>query len=253
MRMANLMTAPLALQLYSLREELTQDFAGTVRRVAAMGYAGVEPFGDPANLTEAAALYKDLGLAIPAAHMSIPLGDFQARAFEIAAAYELERIILPGLDRWESLDAVKQSADRYNDAYRACAAEGYAFGLHNHWWEFATLDGRVAFDVLLEHLDPNIFLEVDVYWVQVAGADPVQTVRDLGARASLLHIKDGPAENHQQAMLAVGDGAVDIPAIIQAGQADWLVVELDRCATDMATAVEKSFNYLVEAGLSHGR
>lgn len=246
------MTAPLALQMYSLREELKIDFAGTVRRVAEMGYAGAEVFGDPANLTEAAALYKDLGLKIPAAHMGLPLGEFQARAFEIANAYELERIIMPGLDRWETLDAVKASADRYNEAYRACAAEGFQFGLHNHWWEWVNIDGKVAFDVLVEHLDPNIFLEIDVYWVQVGGADPVAKVAELADRAPLLHIKDGPA-TREAAMVAVGDGVVDIPAIIKAGKADWLVVELDRCDTDMATAVEKSFTYLTREGLGHGR
>ncbi|MBN1562704.1 MAG: sugar phosphate isomerase/epimerase [Anaerolineae bacterium] len=250
------MTAPIAVQLYSLREDLAQDFAGTVRRVAALGYAGVEPFGNPDNLAEAAALYKELGLTVPSAHMAIPLGDNQDRTLEIAAAYGLKRVILPGLDRWETVDAVKLSCERYNEAYAFCAAHGLAFGVHNHWWEFLPLDeaGTAGFDILIEELDPHIFFEVDTYWVQVGGRDPVKTVADLGARAPLLHIKDGPA-NREEAMVAVGDGVLDVPAIIQAGgdHTEWLVVELDRCDTDMAAAVAQSYTYLVEHGLGRGK
>jgi sugar phosphate isomerase/epimerase len=250
------MTAPIAVQLYSLREALTQDFEGTVRRVGAMGYAGVEPFGDPANLDEAAALYKELGLAVPSAHMAIPLGENQERTLAIAEAYGLTRVILPGLDRWETADAVKASCERYNAAYAFCAAHGLEFGVHNHWWEFLPLDeaGTAGFDILVQELDPNIFIQVDTYWVQVAGRDPVTVVADLGARAPLLHIKDGPAKR-EEAMVAVGDGVLDVPGIIQAGKdhTEWLIVELDRCETDMAEAVEKSYHYLVNKGLGHGQ
>lgn len=251
------MTAPIALQLYSLREKLSQDFEGTVRRVATMGYAGVEPFGHPANVQEAAALFKELGLAVPSAHMPIPLGENQDRTLEIVEAYGLTRVILPGLDRWDTVDAVKASCERYNEAYAFCAAHGLHFGVHTHWWEFLPLDehGTAGFDVLMQELDPNVFVEVDVYWVQVGGRDPARVVAELGARAPLLHIKDGPAGSHEAAMVAVGDGQVDIPGIIKAGadHTAWLVVELDRCDTDMTAAVEKSYRYLVREGLGRGR
>jgi sugar phosphate isomerase/epimerase len=250
------MTAPIAVQLYSLRETLQQDFEGTVRRVAEMGYAGVEPFGDPENLQEAAALYRELGLSVPSAHMALPLGENQDRALEIAEAYGLTRVILPGLDRWESVEEVKASCERYNQAYEFCAAHGLEFGVHNHWWEFLPLDdnGTAGFDVLVQELDPGVFFQVDVYWVQVGGRDPVEVVADLGGRAPLLHIKDGPA-TREAAMLAVGDGILDIPAIIQAGadHTEWLIVELDRCDTDMTEAVARSYTYLVKEGLGHGR
>ncbi|MGD8857238.1 MAG: sugar phosphate isomerase/epimerase, partial [Chloroflexota bacterium] len=70
------------------------------------------------------------------------------------------------------------------------------------------------------------------------------------------HIKDGPAGPDTSAdMVAVGDGNVDYPPIIAAadGSAEWLIVELDRCAGDMMTAVERSYRYLVGEGLGHGR
>ena len=40
------MSAPIAVQLYSLREEIQTDLAGVIRKLADIGYVGVEPFGD---------------------------------------------------------------------------------------------------------------------------------------------------------------------------------------------------------------
>jgi len=67
-------------------------------------------------------------------------------------------------------------------------------------------------------------------------------------------VKDGPADAPPSPMVAVGDGAVDIPAVLAAAPgARWHVVELDRCATDMFEAVERSYDFLVGAGYSSGR
>jgi sugar phosphate isomerase/epimerase len=128
-------------------------------------------------------------------------------------------------------------------------------GYHNHNWEFSTrIDGRPAYSVLFDQLSPQIFAEVDVYWAQVGGCDPVSIITELGTRARLLHMKDGPADSPKSAMTAAGAGAVDLPGVAAAAPyADWHIVELDRCETDMFEAVEASFRYLVEAGLSQGQ
>ena len=112
---------------------------------------------------------------------------------------------------------------------------------------------RIPVDVMLEHLDPDVFFEVDVYWVQTAGQDPAQVVRRLGTRAPLLHVKDGPCQI-EAPMTALGEGVVDIPGVVAAGSGsvDWLVVELDRCDTDIMEAIRKSYQYLVGKGLGRG-
>ncbi len=76
--------------------------------------------------------------------------------------------------------------------------------------------GRLAHDLMREFLDPAIVFEVDTYWVKTAGQDPAAVVRDLGARAPLLHLKDGPAVNTTDPMVAVGSGSLDFPAIVRA-------------------------------------
>jgi sugar phosphate isomerase/epimerase len=100
---------------------------------------------------------------------------------------------------------------------------------------------------LIQEIDPTIFFEVDAYWVKTAGCDPAQVVAELGARAPLIHAKDGPAVKGEP-MVAVGDGSQDFSKILQAanGHAEWLIVELDQCTTDMLAAVERSHRYLTE-------
>jgi hypothetical protein len=78
----------------------------------------------------------------------------------------------------------------------------------------------------------------------------VDLVASLGERARLRHLKDGPADGPKSPMVAVGDGVIDVAGIVGASKAAWHVVELDRCATDMFEAVEKSRQNLVERGLS---
>jgi sugar phosphate isomerase/epimerase len=116
------------------------------------------------------------------------------------------------------------------------------------------VDGRRAYEIMLDYLSPEVFFEVDTYWAKTAGVDPAAMVRRLGGRAPLLHIKDGPCVMDAP-MTAVGDGVVDVPGIVAAGAGatEWLIVELDRCATDKLEAVAKSYRYMVGKGLAYGK
>lgn len=251
------MTAPLALQLYTLRDLAVQNFEDTVRKVAGIGYSGVETAGFPGTTAEAAGrLFRELGLKVAGAHSPLPIGDRKNEVLETMQAIGCARIINPafGADHYQSLRQISRTAETFNEAAAVAAAHGLTLGIHNHWWEFQQVEGRYAYEVLLEQLDPGIFFEVDTYWVKVAGHDPAAVLRQLGSRAPLLHIKDGPADSTQAPMVAVGAGVMDWQAIIPAGSAaEWLIVELDRCATDMLRAVTDSFTFLTQKGYGHGR
>ncbi len=96
--------------------------------------------------------------------------------------------------------------------------------------------------------------QFDIYWVATGGADPAKLIGRYGARTKLLHIKDGPCVK-DAAMTAVGQGEVDVPGAIKAGEragAEWAIVELDRCDTDMLQAVKDSYTYMVHNGLAAG-
>ena len=249
------MPAPIALQLYSVRDALAKNFKSTVTRVAEMGYVGVETAGFPGTTPEEASnLFADLGLEICSMHTQLPIGKQKNAVIELANEMEVRRVISStSRDNFANQDAIKALCDQWNQAYETAVEHGLELGLHNHWWEFSRIDGQCAFDWLVEWLNPGIFFQVDTYWVNTGGGDSVKVVEQLAERAPLLHIKDGPCDP-QADMTAVGEGKMNFPPIIAAGQAttEWLIVELDRCATDMLEAVDKSYRFLVGEGLARG-
>jgi sugar phosphate isomerase/epimerase len=280
------MPAPIALQLYTLREEIRNDFAGTIRQVARIGYAGVEPSIEPgaALPAGAATLFRDLGLAVPSAIAPLPLGEHRSLVLDSLAQLGCQRLVCPMLDlhHFTSLAALRRGCDLLNEANAVATGSGLTLGYHTHWWEFEPLEGRIPLDVMLEHLQASIFFEVDTYWVGVGGADASDLIKRLGIRSPLLHLKDGPGQKDGQlgtianlyassadpdaafeqsvgAMIQVmsplGEGTMDFPAIVTAGApwVEWLIVELDACAIDVMTAVDRSHRYLVGAGLARGK
>ncbi len=256
-RRSGIRPASTALQLYTVREALAEDFAGVMRQIAGIGYVGIEPALSTLGTTpaEAGRLFKELELMVPSAHTPLPLGADKERVLEAMAALDCRCIVSgKGPESFQTLDQIRRTCDLFNEAHAVARENGMSFGIHNHWWEFQTVEGRYPYRILMEHLNPEILFEVDTYWVRTAGLDPAEVVRELGRRASLLHIKDGPAVMNAP-MVAVGEGVLDVPAISRAaeGHAEWLIVELDECATDMMEAVEKSYHYLVEGGLARGK
>jgi sugar phosphate isomerase/epimerase len=244
-----MMNAPIGIQLYAVRENLAVDFEGTLRKIAQMGYTGVETAGFPEQISPAQAkkLLDDLGLKVTSSHSPMPLGENQQVVLDTLAAIECPHMVCPWIDPeyFTAKDKLKELADLLNQAYTVAVENGMKFSYHNHDFEYALLDGVPAIYTLQEDLDPGINFELDTYWIKVAGQDPAAVTARFSQQAPLLHIKDGPAVKAAD-MTAVGEGVVDISAIIAAGKphTEWLIVELDRCATDMLEAVEKSFNYL---------
>ena len=248
---------PAALQLYSVRESLAADFEGTVRRIVDIGYAGVEPYGGmPGGLTNAASLFRELDLEVCSSHVAFPDDANKDALLAAAEAFGLSRVAVSYLppQEFETLDAIKRVCERLNRAGEFAQANSLSLGYHNHWWEFKQLEGQATLDLMLAELDDAVFLQIDVYWAQVGGLDAVEVVKRVGERAPLIHLKDG-SMNQDDAMLAVGAGGMPIAAIIEAtaATAEWHIVELDRCDTDMLQAVQDSYAYLTSNGLARGK
>ncbi len=241
------MSTPIGLQLYTVREAAEQDYARTMERVAALGYDGVETAGFPGTTpVKAAQLFNDLGLKVAGAHGPLPVGDTRQQALEMMAALGATRLITPWLDpkHFADVTALQATADLLSQAAAEAKAAGLTFHYHNHWFEPALVEGKPAFAHLLERVSPDVHFELDLYWCQVGGLTPQAAIEMMGERAKLLHVKDGPADSPQSPMVAVGDGTLDYRTILASTAAEWFVVELDHCATDMFTAVERSVKYL---------
>jgi len=258
--------AKIALQLYTLRNEIKNDIAGTLASLAEIGFEGVETafWPDHVTIKEAGKLLHDVGLAVCSAHCELPIGDKKAEMLEIAEAFKCSKMIWHGWpedERYKTMDGIKQLADIYNEANHFAKSNALQFGIHNHWWEFKNrVNDRYAYQVLMDYLEEDIFFEIDTYWVKVAGHDPAKIVGDFAKRAPLLHIKDGPAKwtdsiaTDPEPMVAVGKGSQNFPEVVKAanGNTQWMIVEIDLCATDMFSAIKESYNYLTENALAEG-
>ena len=248
---------PIALQLYTVRELCAQDFAGTVKQVAEIGYQGVELAGlhgmAPKDFR---ALADDLGLKVCSAHMAMPTNENAAQLLDEAKALGNPLIISGvGPDNCKTVDLCRQAAETFLAATEALKGSGVSFGFHNHWWEFQKVEGQLPHDILMAGA-PDAFPEIDVYWCQYGGCDAAEQVARKKGRAPVLHIKDGPLVPDQpQPHTAVGKGKMNMPAVIAAADPNvlkWLIVELDSCATDMMQAVIDSYQYMTENGLAAG-
>jgi len=223
---------PIALQLYTVRDETARDFVGTLRRVAQLGYPAVEFAGyggfSPGQL---AALLAESGLRAASTHVSFASleGDL-SRELDYCQAIGCSALVLPSLpSERRSADGVRALTERLNEIGQRCHERGMIFGYHNHDFELAQSDGTALLDVLLEHTDaPLVSLEFDVYWAAYAGVDPISYLRRWPGRARLIHVKD-MAEDRRFA--EVGEGILDMPGICRAAQeagARWYIVEHDR-------------------------
>ncbi len=257
--------AKIGLQLYTVREQIKNDIADTLHKIAGVGFEAVETAFWPDNISvkQAAKYLKDAGLSVCSSHVELPIGDKKNAMLETAEAFDCKKMIWHGWPedkRYSSLDGTKELIDIYNEANHFAKSNGLQFGLHNHWWEFRNkVDGRFVYEVLLESVEPDIFFELDTYWIKVAGHDPAKIVAQYAARAPFLHIKDGPAkwndslpEDNPDPMVAVGQGAQNFPAIVKAanGNTKWMIVEMDKTATDVFDAISDSYNYLIKNGLA---
>lgn len=248
---------PLGIQLYTVRTQLAENFEAVIRRIAEIGYAGVEYWGVEGVSTSAAGqLCKDLGLEISSMHAPTPMMENISLAIDNAKILGVKRVVCAWYppDNFATLDAIKATCDELNTMNDILRGNKLELHYHNHWQECARLGNKYVYQHMLDSLESNIGFEVDLYWAKTAGVDPAAMLRELGKRAPLLHIKDGPATMDAD-MTAVGDGVMDIKAISDASKetADWWIVELDRCATDVLEAVAKSYSFITQQGYAHGK
>jgi sugar phosphate isomerase/epimerase len=249
------MINPLAVQLYTLRQELPGDRAGVLRRLAGFGYGAVEPYdviSDPGGLR---ADLDAAGLAACSVHAR-PFGADADAAFRGTWTVGADTVIVPYMppERFADAGTVRALAADLNGAAARAAGHGLRLGYHNHDVELSSLiGGRPALEVLADELDPDVLLEVDTYWAAVGGQDVPALLGRLGDRVRYLHVKDGPV-TRDDPMTAVGAGKMPVADILAASpSAEWKVVELDACATDMMEAVADSIAWLARHGLAEAR
>ena len=177
------MTKPIAVQLYSVREDLQSDFSGTLEKIAAIGYVGVETAGFPEGITprQAKKYFDELGLTVTSSHSPLPVGEDKNKVLDTLAAIQCDHLVSPWMNPefYRSVESIRKLAESFNQAYVICKENNLKFSIHNHDFEFKLVDSAPAIYTLKKYLDPEICIELDTYWIHVAGQDPAQAFVSL--------------------------------------------------------------------------
>lgn len=227
------------IQLYTLRNQMAEDAAGTLEKVAAIGYEKVESAGYAnrkyygMSASEFKKLLSEHGLKMPSGHYltgaHVPdqkgtLTNGWEEAVEDAAEAGQEYMVLAYLfdHERETMDDYKKLIDLVNISAAVCKNNGIQFCYHNHAFEFETLEDTVPYDFLLNQTDPDLVkMELDLYWTAKANVDPVGLFKNSPGRYPLWHVKD---MNSAGDFTAVGTGTINF---------------------------DKIFNYKKDAGMKH--
>ncbi|MFE5319817.1 sugar phosphate isomerase/epimerase family protein [Paenibacillus sp. NPDC056579] len=249
----------IGVQLYTVRDDLAKDFRGTLRRVAELGYEGVEFAGYgglPAD--ELKQLLDELNLKPIGAHVSLQnMRNDLDKEIDYLLAIGAKYLICPYVaaeDRQDA-EAWKSLFVFLGEAARRANEKGLKFAYHNHAFEFETKIGdQYVFDALYASAPEHILVEMDAGWVQYAGLDTLKYIADYAGRLPLLHLKDFKGMiNNQINTVELGQGEIDLPVVIQAASdadVEWLIVEQDRCQNPPLESVATSLKWLQDNYLS---
>jgi sugar phosphate isomerase/epimerase len=251
-----------AVQLYTVRDLMKDDFEGTIAKVAQIGYKEVEFAG---YFGRTAQQVKDVltknGLTAPSTHVQYDeLDDKFPSVIEFSKTVGMSYVICPWIpeELRKSPDIWKQASEKFNKCGEQTKKAGMQFGYHNHWFEFLPTDGKLPYDELLKDCDASLVkMEMDLCWIIAAGGEPVKYFEKYPGRFPLVHVKDlktkpdvtsGGAQNYGDTvdLTEVGSGIIDWKKIFahsqQAGIKHY-IVEHDHPKQPIES-ITKSYQYL---------
>jgi sugar phosphate isomerase/epimerase len=241
------MNIPVAAQTYTLRDELNKDYAGTLEKVAHLGFNAIELGGfGPYTVDEWNSILGRLHMSVISNHIQLEMLE---ESFNHIAEFNLaignHRLICPYLREERRFDAedYKRTAESLNSIGRKCMDNGIEFFYHNHAFEFTKYGDQYGLDILIERTDPQLVrFELDTCWVKYGGEDPAQYIRKCKNRCQLIHLKDLTVDK-KLTFAEVGEGIVDFEGVFQASQAagvEWFIIEQDVCRLSQIDSVKLS-------------
>jgi sugar phosphate isomerase/epimerase len=251
----------LGVQLYTVRTVLPQKAQETLNAIRAIGYQEAE--ATYAGLDAIWPALEASGLKPVSIHLDSKLVT-QGKLDDLDAIFAglkkrgFAYAVFPYLPEPErgGVEVIKAISGKLNRAAEKCHAAGMSFCYHNHAFEFATEKGSTLFQVMLDETDPKLVgIEMDAFWVSVAGGDPVAMLQKLAGRVPLLHLKDkaeGTPVMYKEsvprtAFKEVGNGVVNWPAVLRAAAAakvEHYFVEQDQTPGDPVASLRQSYEYL---------
>lgn len=250
----------IAAQLYTLREYLNtpEEIYQSLTRVKEAGYKAVQVSGmgavSPQKLKE---ITDELQLEICATHVSFDRLENDIEA--LIAEHKLWNCRYVGLgampERYKnSKKGYQEFAKKASRIGRELNKNNLQFIYHNHNFELVRFGDLTGLDILFQESDPEVFdFELDTYWLQAGGSDPVYWIRKMKERMKVVHFKDMVMDPKKGAIMAeVGEGNLNWPEIIKACEdigVKWCAVEQDICQRSPFKSLKISYDNLQDMGL----
>jgi sugar phosphate isomerase/epimerase len=250
----------LGVQLYTVRETIGANPAAILKAIQDIGYREVEAtYGNLAQIWPA---LKETQLKPVSIHLDTALFFEGGAKLDAAIADVKEKgfqyVVLPYIPPAQrgGIDVFKKLAETLNTSGEKVKAAGMSLCYHNHAFEFEPMQGTTGFELLMKETHKGVVsLEMDVFWVSVAGHDPVELIKKYGNRIALLHLKDKASgtptqfnENVPKATFKeVGNGTVDFAAVLAAAKRSAVknyFVEQDQTPADPIESLRESYKYL---------
>ena len=239
----------MGIQLYSVRDDMSKDPLGTLKKLSGIGYKYVEhaSYHDRKFYGSSAAEFKkilgDLGMQMPSGHTVMGAKHWDAAKndfsdswkylVEDAATVGQKYVISPSLEpeSRKTLDDLKGFLYVFNKSGELCKKSGMRFGYHNHAFEFSEKFGNeTIFDIILKNTDPNLVVQqLDIGNLYNGGAKAIDVVRQWPGRFVSMHVKDeilskeNKEEKYESTIL--GAGIVGTKAVIDLGRKSGGTVE----------------------------
>jgi len=259
LRAAQLKT--LGFQLYTVRTVMPAKAQETLSAIKAAGFQEIE--ATYALLDGVWPAVQNTGLKPVSIHLDSKMVT-QGKAEDLDPVFAglkkkgFEYVVFPYLPEPErgGIDVIKTIAEKLNVAAGKAKAAGLSFCYHNHAFEFATEKNTTLFQVLLDNTDPKLVgIELDLFWVSVAGLDPAEMLQKLAGRVPLVHLKDKAEATPvmykesvpRTAFKEVGNGVLDWPKVLRAAAAakvQHYFVEQDQTPGDPVDSLRQSYAFV---------
>lgn len=250
----------IALQLYSLREDIKNDYKGILKKIAIMGYAAVETneYKDGKFYGFTPQVFKyDIekeGMIVLSSHVSHQLTDKELKSKDFTESLKwwdqciddhiavgAKYLVFMNMTKPQSLKDLQTYCDYFNQVGKKCQEKGLLFGYHNCADEFTKIEGKTIYDYMLVNTNPEyVFFQMDVYWIARGGESAVEYFKKYPGRFKLLHIKDDKELGQS--------GMVGFDAIFkntEIGGVEYLIVEVDKYNYTPLESVKASLDYLL--------
>ena len=242
----------LSVQLYTLRQPLSDDLVGTLQAVKDMGLEYVELAGyngkSPAELKK---ILDDLGLKVSAGHWGLDQVKNVEQITEEANIFGCKHVVLPWISEESYAAGWVEFGKELEPIARAFDDKGLTFSYHNHAFEFPDR-GVSTFSQMWEQTEDILKAQLDLGWVSVAGEDPIAWLNKLGSRAPLVHLKEfsGNPDSHDA---EAGSGVINWDPILETCKnngVEFGAIEMDNTPDEPVTSVRKCVEYFRGKGLS---